>query len=151
MIRPVICYHPYPAPYYMWDTVKMQTQKVSKVPHLTVHIYEWSRSLCNHNTLKPTGPSYWQPSCSCLHWRLSFWQPGVQPVMKSSSMWWPFGFNAPQCKTVGIILEVYYSNWTGCINITINCMCIRMIMLNYIRVWISDVILLITQISLSIS
>ena len=32
MIRPVICHHPYPALYYMWDTVNMQTQKVSKVP-----------------------------------------------------------------------------------------------------------------------
>ena len=30
----MICFHPYPAPCYMWDTVNMQTQKVSKVPPL---------------------------------------------------------------------------------------------------------------------
>ena len=28
----MICNHPYPAPYYMWDAVDVQTQKVSKVP-----------------------------------------------------------------------------------------------------------------------
>ena len=28
----MICHHPYPAPYYMWDAVNMQTQKVSKAP-----------------------------------------------------------------------------------------------------------------------
>ena len=28
----MICYHPFPIPYYMWDAVNMQTQKVSKVP-----------------------------------------------------------------------------------------------------------------------
>ena len=28
----MICYHPYPAPYYMRDTVNLQTQKVSKIP-----------------------------------------------------------------------------------------------------------------------
>ena len=30
--RPVICYHPFPPPYYVWDAANMQTQKVSKVP-----------------------------------------------------------------------------------------------------------------------
>ena len=29
--RPVICYHPFPPPYYVWDAANKQTQKVSKV------------------------------------------------------------------------------------------------------------------------
>ena len=30
--RPVICYHPFPPPCYVWDAANMHTQKVSKVP-----------------------------------------------------------------------------------------------------------------------
>ena len=32
IIRPVICYHRFPAPYYMWVAKNMQTEEVSKVP-----------------------------------------------------------------------------------------------------------------------
>ena len=44
----MICYHPYPAPYYMWDTVNMQTKKVSKVPPFDGT--DWSKKI---NTLRP--------------------------------------------------------------------------------------------------
>ena len=40
----MICYQPYPGPCYMWDTVDMQTQKVSKVPpfdgmYIVLYVY----------------------------------------------------------------------------------------------------------------
>ena len=32
IIKPVIFYHPFPAPYYTWDAENMWTKKVSKIP-----------------------------------------------------------------------------------------------------------------------
>ena len=34
--------------------------------------------------------SYWWNCHQWLHWKLSFWQLPVQPVMTISSIWWPF-------------------------------------------------------------
>ena len=71
MIRPVICYHPYPAPYYMWDTVNMQTKKMPKVPSFDGTSKQWT-----HVWLSLPSCDFWtawsamQPSSvtlPCLH------------------------------------------------------------------------------------
>ena len=37
--------------------------------------------------------SFWRNFNHWLHWKLSFWQLPVQPVMKISSKWWHFRFS----------------------------------------------------------
>ena len=40
-----------------------------------------------------------------LHWKLSFWQLSVQPVIKISSQWWHFRFNVTDFKLMLFLSE----------------------------------------------
>ena len=59
IIRPVICYHRFQAPYYIWDAKNMQTEEVSKVPPfdgtglcvpVPVYWVSWQSIASNTNT-----------------------------------------------------------------------------------------------------
>ena len=64
---------------------------------------QWKRSKCpsecrelgpnNSNTTETKMSSFWWNFHHWLHWKLSFWQLSVQPVMKISSKWRHFRFS----------------------------------------------------------
>ena len=49
--------------------------------------------------------SFWRNFRHWLHWKLSFWQLSVQPVMKISSKWWHFRFSV--CSAILMALHAF--------------------------------------------
>ena len=69
-----------------------------------ITLHYWGLYFCKTETRRhpclPTQPntetemsSFWRNFRHWLHWKLSFWQLSVQPVMKISSKWWHFRFS----------------------------------------------------------
>ena len=54
--------------------------------------------------------SFWRNFHHWLHWRLSFWQLAVQPVMKISSKWRHFRFSGRQKLSVPKIIQSQYND-----------------------------------------
>ena len=52
--------------------------------------------------------SFWWNFHHWLHWKLSFWQLSVQPVMKISSKWRHFRFSV---KSIEMICHMNYTHW----------------------------------------
>ena len=67
--------------------------------------------------------SFWRNFRHWLHWKLSFWQLSVQPVMKISSKWWHFRFSVchqiarlvwrVHCLLDIVALPIMMTSWNG--------------------------------------
>ena len=56
--------------------------------------------------------SFWRNFRHWLHWKLSFWQLSVQPVMKISSKWWHFRFSVHLLKPATVWIIIHGMLWS---------------------------------------